>query len=144
MKGTLTLCLLLVYVHSYSQSDSIAVTKLIERAAITFRSGDAKTYADCWKIQPYSVIAISTADGKVVTIPADSLVKPSASMGKGGFAVNTNYIMSLHTDNGWVGFNEVSTAKDGTKTYSFEIWMVEKIKGDWKLVAASLHFYHQP
>ncbi len=39
MKFTLTFCLLLTYVFSYSQTnnDSIAVVKLLEKAATTFR-----------------------------------------------------------------------------------------------------------
>src|SRR5258706_2951501 len=143
MKYTLTLCLLLAYTlgHSQINNDSIAIIKLLEKAATTFRSGDAKAYTDCWKIQPYSVILISTADGKALTIPAEALAKPSSAMGQGGFATVTNYRMSIHGDNGWTSFDEVSTAKEGTKSYSYEIWMVEKINGAWKLVAASMHFY---
>ena len=78
------------YSHSQSVDDSILVVKLLEKAAITFRSGDAKAYADCWKIQPYSVIFISTADGKAITIPAEALAKSSSAMGQGGFATATN------------------------------------------------------
>lgn len=146
MKWTLTFCLLLTYAYSHSQNvdDSVSIKKLLEKAATTFRSGDAKAYADCWKIQPYSVILISTEDGKSFSIPAEALTKSSSSMGQGGFATTTNYRMSIHGDNGWVSFDEVSTAKDGTKTYSYEMWMVEKITGEWKLVAASMHFYKQP
>ncbi len=146
MKPALTFCLLLMFTYSHSQSvdDSISVVKLLEKAATTFRSGDAKAYADCWKIQPYSIIFISTADGKAITIPAEALGKSSSAMGQGGFATATNYRMSLHNDNGWTSFDEVSTAKDGTKTDSHEMWMVEKINGEWKLVAASMHFYKQP
>ncbi len=146
MKWTLTLCLLLAYTFSHSQTDndSIAIVKLLEKASTTFRSGDAKAYADCWMIEPYSVIFISTADGKAITIPARAIAKTSSSMGQGGFATATNYRMSIHSDNGWVSFDEVSNAKDGTKTYSYEMWMVEKINREWKLVAASMHFYKQP
>ena len=146
MKSALTFCLLLMFTYSHSQSvdDSVSVVKLLEKAATTFRSGDAKPYTDCWKIQPYSIIFISTADGKAITIPAEALAKSSSAMGQGGFATATNYRMSLHNDNGWTSFDEVSTAKDGTKTYSHEMWMVEKINGNWKLVAASMHFYKQP
>jgi len=71
------------------------------------------------------------------------MVQPSAYMGQGGFATATNYRMSIHDDNGWTSFDEVSTAKDETKTYSYEMWMVEKIGREWKLVAALLHFYKQ-
>ena len=146
MKFILTLCLLLMYICGYSQTnnDSIAIVKLLEKAATTFRSGDAKRYADCWHIQPYSVILISSDDGKAMSIPAETMAKPSSYMGQGGFATATNYKMSIHGDNGWTSFDEISTAKDGTKSYSYELWMVEKINGDWKLVAASMHFYKQP
>ena len=145
MKRTLTFCFLLIfqYGHTQTNDDSVAIVKLLEKAAATFRSGDAKAYADCWKIQPYSVILISTADGKALTIPAEALAKPSSAMGQGGFATVANYRMSIHGDNGWTSFDEVSTAKDGTKSYSYEIWMVEKINDEWKLVAASMHFYKQ-
>ncbi|MDQ6903185.1 MAG: endo-arabinase [Bacteroidota bacterium] len=146
MKWTITFCLLLISAFGQSQSynDSAAIVKLLEKAAVTFRSGDAKAYADCWKIEPYSIIFISTADGKALSIPAEALAKPSSSMGQGGFATATNYRMSIHGDNGWTSFDEVSTSKEGTKTYSYEVWMVEKINGEWKLVAASMHFYKQP
>ena len=146
MKLSFTLCLLLTYTfaHTQTNNDSIAIVKLLEKAATTFRSGDARAYADCWHIQPYSVVLISTVDGKAISIPAQALAKPSSAMGQGGFVTVSNYKMSIHGDNGWTSFDEISTAKDGTKSYSYEIWMVEKIDGDWKLVAASMHFYKQP
>ncbi len=146
MKFTLTLCLFLTYTfaHSQTNNDSIAIVNLLDKAATTFRSGDAKAYADCWHVQPYSVILISTVDGKAITIPAEALGKSSSAMGHGGYVTVSNYRMSIHSDNGWTSFDEISTAKDGTKTYSYEVWMVEKINGEWKLVAASMHFYKQP
>ena len=146
MKLILTLCLLLTFTFAKSQTnnDSIAIVKLLEKAATTFRSGDAKAYADCWHIQPYSVILISTADGKALSIPAEAMTHPSSSMGKGGFATATNYKMSIHSDNGWTSFDEISISKEGIKSYSHEIWMVEKFNGEWKFVGASMHFYKQP
>ncbi len=143
MKYILAVCLLftVAFGNGQTNNDSVAIVKLLAKAAVSFRSGDANTYADCWKVQPYSVILISTADGKVMSIPAEAMVKPSSHMGQGGFATATNYRMSIHKDNGWTSFDEISTTKDGTKSYSHEMWMVEKINGDWKLVAASLHFY---
>jgi hypothetical protein len=145
MKSSLIFCFLLActYARSQSDQDSVAIVKLLEKAATTFRSGDAKGYADCWQVRPYSVVLVSTADGKSMSVSADMMVKPSPHMGKGGFATATNYKMSIHTDNGWTSFDEVSTAKDGTKSYSHEMWMVEKINNEWKLVAASMHFYKQ-
>lgn len=146
MKYALAICLVLISTYSYTQTnnDSIAIVKLLDKAATSFRSGDAKAYADCWHVQPYSVLLISTADGKAITIPAEALGKSSSAMGQGGFVTVANYRMSIHDNSGWTSFDEISTTKDGTKSYSYEMWMVEKINGDWKLVAASMHFYKQP
>lgn len=143
MKYILTVVLLLTFTFGNSQTnnDSVAIVNLLAKGAATFRSGDAKAYADCWKIQPYSVVLISTADGKSMSLPAESMVKASSHMGQGGFATATNYRMSLHGDNGWTSFDEISTAKDGTKSYSHELWMVEKINGEWKFVGVSIHSY---
>lgn len=62
-------------------------------------------------------------------------------MGDGGSSVNSNYKMSIHGDHAWVSHDEISTAKDGEKTYSHEIRILEKIDGQWKLVAQSIHAY---
>ena len=66
MKFILTLCLPLAFTYSHGQpnNDSVAIIKLLEKAAATFRSGDVKAYADCGKIQPCSVTLISSDDGK--------------------------------------------------------------------------------
>ncbi|WP_157492207.1 hypothetical protein [Flavobacterium fryxellicola] len=34
------------------------------------------------------------------------------SMGNGGYAINTNYKMSINENNAWVSHDEVSTAKN--------------------------------
>ena len=39
--------------------------------------------------------------------------------------------------------NEESTAKDGTKSYSYEIRLLEKINTEWKLVGQSIHMYQK-
>ena len=146
MKWTISFCLLFIWACSYSQNtdDTVAIKKLLEKESATYRSGDVKAHADCWKIQPYSVILISTADGHAFSLPAESMVHPSENMGKGGFAVNANYKISIHGDNAWVCHDEESTSKEGVKTFSYEMKMLEKINGEWKLVAASMHFYKKP
>jgi hypothetical protein len=146
MKWIIACSLLFGYGCAYSQNinDSMAITKLLEKESATWRSGDAKAHADCWKIQPYSVVLVSTADGKAFSLPAETMVQPSANIGKGGTSVNTNYKMSIHGDNAWVTHNEQSTAKDGTKSYSYEMRILEKTDGEWKLVAQSIHAYKLP
>ena len=92
MKWTTTFCLLFIYICSYGQNtdDTVTIKKLLEKESATYRSGDVKAHADCWKIQPYSVILISTADGQALSLPGEAMVQPSEYMGRGGFAVNTN------------------------------------------------------
>jgi hypothetical protein len=137
MKYILTFCLLSIsaFAHSQNNNDSVAIVKLLEKAAITFRSGDAKAYADCWHVQPYSVILISSDDGKAMSIPAEALAQPSQYMGQGGFAAATNYRMSIHTDNGWVSFDEVSTTKTEHNLIPMKYGWLKKLimNGSWLL-----------
>ena len=65
----------------------------------------------------------------------------SDGMGKGGHAESSNYLFSIHGNNAWVSHDERSFAKDGAITYSHEIRILEKVKGEWKLVAQSIHLY---
>jgi hypothetical protein len=64
------------------------------------------------------------------------------NMGKGGYAINSNYKFSIHGNSAWVSHNEESTSNDGKKTYSYEMRMLEKIDGEWKLVGQSIHIYN--
>lgn len=123
-------------------NDTTAIKQLLEKESATWRSGDQQAHADCWHIQPYSKILVSTTDGKCYDVPPETMIHPPANMlGNGGSFANSNYAFSIHGDNGWVSHDEVSTAKDGTATYSHEIKMLEKINNEWKLVAASIHLY---
>ena len=126
--------------YSQNNDESENIKKLLEKESATWRAGDSKGHSDCWFIQPYSRILISTADGKVLDIPPAAMIDTNPkAMGNGGFSVNTNYKMSIHQDNAWVSHNEESTAKDGIKTFSYEIRLLEKIEGQWKLVGQSIH-----
>ncbi|MBS1653865.1 MAG: endo-arabinase [Bacteroidetes bacterium] len=128
---------------AYAQTeDESAIKQVLEKESATWRSGDVKGHAACWVIRPYSRILVSAADGKVFDVAPEMMIHPPAGMmGKGGSAVNTNYKMHISGNNAWVSHNEESTAADGSKTYSYEFRMLEKIDGQWKLVAQSIHLY---
>jgi hypothetical protein len=122
--------------------DTLAIKQLLEKESATWRSGDIKAHADCWQIQPYSRILVSTADGKMIDVPPTMMINPPAtSVGKGGSSARSNYKMSIHGDNAWVSHDEISIAKDGTKNFTAEIRMLEKMDGQWKLVGQSIHVY---
>lgn len=92
-------------------------------------------------LQPYSRVLISTADGKFLDVPPALLVAPSASMGQGGTSVNTNYRMNIAGSTAWVSHDEEPTAKNGQKSYSTEIRLLEKLDGQWKPVGQFIHLH---
>ncbi|MDE3145688.1 MAG: endo-arabinase [Bacteroidota bacterium] len=122
-------------------NDSDAIIKLLEKESATWRSGDVKAHADCWQIRPYSRILVSLPDGTTLDILPENMIKPSSAMGQGGVSKNTNYKMNISGNNAWISHNEESTSKEGKKTYSYEIRILEKINGQWKLVGQSIHIY---
>jgi len=136
----LSACLFLLSFREQND-DAAAIKKLLEKEAATWRSSDVTAHAVCWHIQPYSRILVSTADGSTFDVPPENMIKSSASMGNGGFALISNYKVSIHGNNAWASHDEESTAKDGKKTYSYEIRILEKINNEWKLVGQSIHIY---
>nr|WP_315131855.1 endo-arabinase [uncultured Flavobacterium sp.] len=145
MKQKLTLCLLIaISLAGYSQKtdEAESIKKLLEKESATWRAQDSKGHTECWHIQPYSRILVSTLEGKTYDVlPAAMIDTKPEAMGNGGFAVQTNYKMSINGDTAWVSHDEESTSKKGKKTLSYEIRMLEKIKNQWKLVGQSIHIY---
>lgn len=125
-----------------TKPDSVAIRELLEKEAATWRSGDVKGHADCWQIRPYSRILVSTADGRTIDVPPSLIINPPATMtGGGGYALLTDLKTSIHGNGAWVSHNEESVTKDGTRTFTYEIRLLEKINGQWKLVGQSAHAY---
>lgn len=130
---------------SYCQNidETEVIKKLLEKESATWRAADSKGHSECWYIQPYSRILISTPEGVTMDIPPTVMINTNPNaMGNGGFSVNTNYKMSINGNSAWVSHDEESTAKDGKKTFSHEIRLLEKIEGQWKLVGQSIHIYN--
>ena len=143
MKRVLLLPFCLLLIHTgHAQNDTAAIKALLEKEAATWRSGDVKEHAACWHIQPYSRILVSTTDGHCYDVPPENVINPApGQMGKGGSAQLLRCRYSISGNNAWVSHDEISTAADGTRSYSHEIRMLEKINGEWKLVGQSIHLY---
>ena len=115
-------------------SDSALIVKLLEKESSTWRTGDAAAHAACWKIEPYSTVIIMSAEGKTFSIPADKLANaPKESMGKGGSSKNSNYRMNINGNTALVTHDEASTSVTGIVNHTFEVRMLEKTNGEWKL-----------
>ncbi len=124
------------------EKESESIKRLLEKESATYRSGDSKAHASCWQIQPYSRILVSSVDGKTMDIPPALMTKITEdNIGPGGSSSNSNYKISILKNSAWVSHDEISIAKDGKKTYSYEIRILEKIKNKWKLVGQSIHAY---
>jgi hypothetical protein len=116
------------------------IVKLLEKESATWQAGDIKAHADCWHIQPYSRILVSTADGAIIDVPPAKMINPT-KMGNGGVSVQTNYKMNISGNNAWVSHDEESTSKNGEKSFTSEFRILEKINNEWKLVGQSIHVY---
>ena len=124
------------------EKESESIKRQLEKESATYRSGDSKAHASCWQIQPYSRILVSSVDGKTTDVPPANMVKiTDDNSGPGGSSSNSNYKISIKKNSAWVSHDEISIAKDGKKTYSYEIRILEKIKKEWKLVGQSIHAY---
>ena len=76
--------------------EETAIKTLLEKESATWRIGDIKGHAACWKIQPYSKILISTGDGTVLDVPPELMINPTKGMtGNGGTSTNSNYNMNI-------------------------------------------------
>ncbi len=130
------------FAYSQQIDEETAIKKLLEKESATWRAKDVQGHTDCWYIQPYSRILVSLPNGQTIDVPPTAMQneKPE-TMGNGGFAVNSNYKMSINQNSAWVSHDELSTDAEGKRTWSYEIRLLEKIKGQWKLVGQSLHIY---
>jgi TolB protein len=141
----LFLCGSMLSISAYSQQDSLAIIKVLEKEGLTWRVGDKKAHGELWKEQPYSRILVSTADGQTIDVPTETIINPPSSMiGKGGFAFHSNHKMRIDNNIAWVAHDEVSVDTDGKETLSHEVRFLEKFDGNWKLVGQSNHFYNHP
>lgn len=133
---------LTAFAYSQKIDEETAIKKLLEKESATWRAKDVQGHLDCWYIQPYSRILVSLPNGQTIDVPPTAMQneKPE-TMGNGGFALHSNYKMSINKNNAWVSHDEVSTDAEGKRTWSYEIRLLEKIKGQWKLVGQSLHIY---
>jgi hypothetical protein len=138
--SNLTILALALLSCNQKTDETIAIKAVLEKESATWRAADFKGHAECWHIQPYSKIFISTTEGVMIDVPPQMMITPTA-MGDGGTSVNSNYQFSVHGNSAWVSHDEISTSKDGKNTYSHEIRMLEKIDGQWKLVGQSIHQY---
>ena len=131
----------LISLTVYSCNQKIDETQLIktviEKETNTWRAGDIKGHADCWHIQPYTRILVSTVNGVTLDISPKIMINPTPDiMGDKSVSVNTNYKISINGNSAWS-----TTATDETKSYSYEMRMLEKINGQWKIVGESVHHY---
>ncbi len=124
----------------YCQSEEEAIIALLEKESATWRSGDVDAHASCWAIRPYSRILVSTQDGTSIDVPPAIMLNPPTNMiGSGGTSKNSNYKMNVSGNHAWVSHDEESTTKEGVTSYTYEIRILEKIDGHWKLVGQSIH-----
>ena len=122
--------------------ETASIKSVIEKETAAWRAGDIKGHANCWHIQPYTRILISTEDGTALDISPNIIINPTPDiMGDKSVSVNTNYKIGVNGNNALSTHDQVTTKLDGTKLYSYEMRILEKISGEWKIVGESVHHY---
>lgn len=123
-------------------ADETAIKTVIEAETQAWHDGNIQKQIGCWNIQPYSKSLISLENGQLINITeADAKNAPPQTQGDGGSSSHNNYQIKVNGSMAYVNFDEVTTAKDGTKRYSREMRVLEKISSTWKIIAVSAHFY---
>ncbi len=125
--------------YTQTNTEELAIKALLEKESATWRAKDVVGHAACWQIRPYSRILVSTGNGVVIDVPPMAMIHPKPkNMGNGGTSVNSNYTFSIQENNAWVSHEELSTSAAGKQTKTYEIRLLEKIDGQWKLVGQSI------
>ncbi len=133
---------LFFYFNGFSQAipDSVAIKQLLLKESTSYHKGDLKARAECWQIQPYSRIVVSTAEGRFIEVPLSSVTNPPANFqADGSTVIFTNIKIGISGNGAWVSHDQETDTKDGKKYYSTEFKMLEKIKAQWKFVGMSIH-----
>lgn len=126
----------------FSQTaDETAIKKVCEAETRAWLIKDAATFNNCWQVRPYSRIMVTTEEGVTLSIGADQIGKAQADvMGGGGSFVNSNYLIHVEGNTAWVTYDEVKTDEKGAHP-SYEMRLLEKVSGEWKIVGMSVHHY---
>ncbi len=123
-------------------SDEIAIKTVIEAETQAWHDGNIQKQISCWNIQAYSKSLISLENGQLIVITeADAKNAPAQTQGDGSSSAHNNYQFKINGNMAFIHFDEVTTAKDGSKRYSREIRVMERVSGAWKIVGVSAHFY---
>lgn len=143
-KASLTICLLHLLLLLYAQNipDSIAIKRVLAKEGLGWRSGDWNMYRNCWLEKSNNFTLVSTGNGAVMEVNPKLMLHPNASWsGAGGFSIHSNFSFDIHQNAAWVKHDEVSISKEGTRSFSKEVRVLEKNSGSWKLVGQSIHSY---
>lgn len=140
---SLLLCIVLLSVSfaSAQSADEAAIKKVIEAETAAWNAGNLQAQMACWQVQPYSRGLITDVDGTHYDMSAEMMKIPGPITPNGATSTNSNYLISVKGEMAWSSHNQVTTSKDGGKTYSHEMRILEKIAGTWKIVGMSVHVY---
>jgi hypothetical protein len=144
MKNLLLITLFISCVTALTaqSADESAIQKVCEAETRAWLEKDAATFNNCWQIRPYSRIIVTTEDGQTFSIGADQLKAATTEnmAGDGGTFANSNYQIHVDGNSAWTTYDEVKTDAAGAHP-SYEMRLLEKVNGVWKIVGMSVHHY---
>ncbi len=122
-------------------SDESDIKKVCEAETRAWLEKDATTFNNCWQQRPYSRIIVTTEEGQTISIRSDQMAAATVeNMGGGGTFANSNYQIHVEDNSAWATYDELKTDAAGPHP-SYEIRLLEKVNGAWKIVGMSVHHY---
>lgn len=122
-------------------SDESDIKKVCEAETRAWLEKDATTFNNCWQLRPYSRILVTTEEGQTISIRSDQMAAANVeTMGGGGTFSNSNYQIHVEGNSAWAIYDELKTDATGQHP-SYEMRLLEKVNGVWKIVGMSVHHY---
>lgn len=122
------------------------VKQLIEKESYCFHTNsDRSKFLEYWGNTKDMKLSYSGVERTArfvsmsdIKINANNGTMPAATMAKSEYS---NYAIRVSGTVAWAMFDQKAVTPEGRETYTHEFRFLEKVKGDWKIIASSIHQY---
>jgi ketosteroid isomerase-like protein len=139
----ITILFLGITMSSFAQSkEEEAIKAVCEKETQSFNNRDADAMISCHANKPYSLMLVAESGNvhyttaKSAADSEKSIKDLMAMMGppNGDLFSNSGYVIHINGTSAFTYYDQMVTAKDGTKTNFHEVRNLEKMDGKWKII----------
>lgn len=139
----ITILFLGITMSGFAQSnEEEAIKAVCEKETQSWNNRDADGMISCHANKPYSLMLVAES-GNVHYATAKSDVENEKSIRElvkmmgpptGDTFLNSGYVIRINGTSAFTYYDQMVTAKDGTKTNFHEVRNLEKMDGKWKII----------